>query len=129
MVPYYEYALDMILDVEMPVGQTLTEEQQVRSVLFCSPQNLHAVNTLTRIGRSLLRGIPSASHLTPSDKDTFASAQTVHPSASQLLLTLNFFRGSPCFLPSPNAVPILNVGKQNKVGLCVEVHIVLLFFS
>ena len=30
MVPYYEYALDMILDVEMPVGQTLTEEQQVR---------------------------------------------------------------------------------------------------
>lgn len=29
MVPYYEYALDMILDVEMPVGQTLTEEQQV----------------------------------------------------------------------------------------------------
>eukprot|EP00903_Cladosiphon_okamuranus_P015692 g14488.t1 len=28
MVPYYEYALDMILDVEMPVGQTLTEEQQ-----------------------------------------------------------------------------------------------------
>lgn len=34
MVPYYEYALDMILDVEMPVGQTLTEEQQVR----CIPQ-------------------------------------------------------------------------------------------
>lgn len=31
MVPYYEYALDMILDVEMPVGQTLTEEQQVRA--------------------------------------------------------------------------------------------------
>lgn len=30
MVPYYEYALDMILDVEMPVGQTLTEEQQVK---------------------------------------------------------------------------------------------------
>ncbi|CAM9464288.1 unnamed protein product [Ectocarpus fasciculatus] len=28
MVPYYEYALDMILDVEMPAGQTLTEEQQ-----------------------------------------------------------------------------------------------------
>ncbi|CAM9666540.1 unnamed protein product [Scytosiphon promiscuus] len=28
MVPYYEYALDMILDVESPVGQTLTEEQQ-----------------------------------------------------------------------------------------------------
>lgn len=34
MVPYYEYALDMILDVEMPVGQTLTEEQQVRSILL-----------------------------------------------------------------------------------------------
>ena len=34
MVPYYEYALDMILDVEMPVGQTLTEEQQVQHVLF-----------------------------------------------------------------------------------------------
>lgn len=33
MVPYYEYALDMILDVEMPVGQTLTEEQQVRCIL------------------------------------------------------------------------------------------------
>ncbi|CAM9656660.1 unnamed protein product [Discosporangium mesarthrocarpum] len=27
-VPYYEYALDMILDAEMPVGQSLTEEQQ-----------------------------------------------------------------------------------------------------
>lgn len=36
MVPYYEYALDMILDVEMPVGQTLTEEQQVLcSVVSC----------------------------------------------------------------------------------------------
>lgn len=33
MVPYYEYALDMILDVEMPVGQTLTEEQQARKPL------------------------------------------------------------------------------------------------
>lgn len=29
MVPYYEFALDMILDVEMPVGQSLTEDQQV----------------------------------------------------------------------------------------------------
>lgn len=28
LVPYYEYALDMILDVEMPVDQSLTEEQQ-----------------------------------------------------------------------------------------------------
>ncbi len=36
MVPYYEYALDMILDVEMPVGQTLTEEQQVQNVEHCS---------------------------------------------------------------------------------------------
>lgn len=34
MVPYYEYALDMILDVEMPAGQTLTEEQQVQCVLL-----------------------------------------------------------------------------------------------
>ena len=45
MVPYYEYALDMILDVEMPVGQTLTEEQQVRydrnpGGPFCSPQHV-----------------------------------------------------------------------------------------
>lgn len=38
MVPYYEYALDMILDVEMPVGQTLTEEQQVRSKLLRPPK-------------------------------------------------------------------------------------------
>ena len=35
MVPYYEYALDMILDVEMPVGQTLTEEQQVKILCPC----------------------------------------------------------------------------------------------
>jgi casein kinase II subunit beta len=28
MVPYYEYALDMILDVEMPMEDSLTEEQQ-----------------------------------------------------------------------------------------------------
>lgn len=28
MVPYYEYALDMVLDVEMPVEDSLTEEQQ-----------------------------------------------------------------------------------------------------
>ncbi|CAM9813396.1 unnamed protein product [Heterosigma akashiwo] len=28
MVPYYDYALDMILDIEMPLDQTLTEDQQ-----------------------------------------------------------------------------------------------------
>jgi Casein kinase II regulatory subunit len=28
MVPYYEYALDMVLDVEMPMEETLNEEQQ-----------------------------------------------------------------------------------------------------
>jgi Casein kinase II regulatory subunit len=28
MVPYYEYALDMVLDVEMPMEEELTEEQQ-----------------------------------------------------------------------------------------------------
>lgn len=28
LVPYYDYALDMILDVEMPIDDTLTEEQQ-----------------------------------------------------------------------------------------------------
>lgn len=28
MVPYYEYALDMVLDVEMPMEDSLTEEQQ-----------------------------------------------------------------------------------------------------
>jgi casein kinase II subunit beta len=27
-VPYYDYALDMILDVEVPPDQSLTEEQQ-----------------------------------------------------------------------------------------------------
>ena len=27
-MPYYDYALDMILDVEVPVDQSLTEEQQ-----------------------------------------------------------------------------------------------------
>jgi casein kinase II subunit beta len=27
-VPYYDYALDMILDVEVPADQSLTEEQQ-----------------------------------------------------------------------------------------------------
>ncbi len=28
LVPYYEFALDMVLDVEMPMEDTLTEEQQ-----------------------------------------------------------------------------------------------------
>jgi len=28
IVPYYEYALDMVLDVEMPMEDSLTEEQQ-----------------------------------------------------------------------------------------------------
>jgi casein kinase II subunit beta len=28
LVPYYDYALDMILDVEVPADQSLTEEQQ-----------------------------------------------------------------------------------------------------
>lgn len=28
MVPYYEYALDMVLDVEIPMEDTITEEQQ-----------------------------------------------------------------------------------------------------
>mmetsp|Transcript_31050 Transcript_31050/g.39947 ORF Transcript_31050/g.39947 Transcript_31050/m.39947 type:complete len:153 (-) Transcript_31050:174-632(-) len=28
MVPYYDYALDMILDVEMPIDDTLNEAQQ-----------------------------------------------------------------------------------------------------
>jgi casein kinase II subunit beta len=28
LVPYYDYALDMILDVEVPAEQSLTEEQQ-----------------------------------------------------------------------------------------------------
>lgn len=28
MVPYYDYALDMVLDVEMPTEDSLTEEQQ-----------------------------------------------------------------------------------------------------
>jgi hypothetical protein len=27
-VPYYDYALDMVLDVEMPMEDSLTEEQQ-----------------------------------------------------------------------------------------------------
>jgi len=28
LVPYYDYALDMVLDVEMPMEEQLTEEQQ-----------------------------------------------------------------------------------------------------
>jgi casein kinase II subunit beta len=28
VVPYYEYALDMVLDVEMPMEDSLTEAQQ-----------------------------------------------------------------------------------------------------
>lgn len=28
MVPHYDYALDMVLDVEMPMEDSLTEEQQ-----------------------------------------------------------------------------------------------------
>lgn len=28
IVPYYDYALDMVLDVEMPMEDSLTEEQQ-----------------------------------------------------------------------------------------------------
>ena len=28
LVPYYDYALDMVLDVEMPMEEKLTEAQQ-----------------------------------------------------------------------------------------------------
>ena len=28
LVPYYDYALDMVLDVEMPMEDSLTEEQR-----------------------------------------------------------------------------------------------------
>lgn len=44
LVPYYDYALDMVLDVEMPMEDSLTEEQQeivesaaVRLVISCAP--------------------------------------------------------------------------------------------
>lgn len=66
MVPYYEYALDMILDVESPVGQALTEEQQVQEILrhaivhFCGdekvvrPRNRFAIKqTRHRVARTL----------------------------------------------------------------------------
>ena len=37
LVPYYDYALDMVLDVEMPMEDSLTEEQQeiVESAAVC----------------------------------------------------------------------------------------------
>jgi hypothetical protein len=43
LVPYYDYALDMVLDVEMPMEDSLTEEQQeiVESAAVCDALGVH----------------------------------------------------------------------------------------
>jgi hypothetical protein len=43
LVPYYDYALDMVLDVEMPMEDSLTEEQQeiVESAAVCDKLAVH----------------------------------------------------------------------------------------
>lgn len=50
LVPYYDYALDMILDVEMPIDETLNEEQQelVESAAEVRRENKMISRTLCR---------------------------------------------------------------------------------
>jgi hypothetical protein len=44
-MPYYNYALDMVLDVEMPMEDSLTEEQQeiVESAAVCNQFAVHSL--------------------------------------------------------------------------------------
>lgn len=50
MVPYYEYALDMVLDVEMPMEDSLTEEQQ--EIVESAAEMLYGLIHARYVGRT-----------------------------------------------------------------------------
>eukprot|EP00953_Heterococcus_sp_UTEX-ZZ885_P040074 20509-Heterococcus_DN1.PRE.1 len=59
LVPYYDYALDMILDVEVPPDQSLTEEQQevVESAAEMLYGLIHARFVLTTRGMQCVKSV------------------------------------------------------------------------
>ena len=77
LVPYYDYALDMVLDVEMPMEEKLTEAQQeivesaAVSVLLCLDKSSNIIYLIFSF-QSLGNALRAHSRTLHSDKSRYA---------------------------------------------------------